>query len=114
MILYKKIFFFPKQTSKIPKMQFFESEHPLEFKIIALKAMSCYPLKVNLPSLIIFQEMNNVVHQELNTLQNLEILITIQEVILCFNGDKKNIDFNISNGVKASITKLEVPTNKSF
>jgi hypothetical protein len=33
---------------------------------------------------------------------------------MCFNGDKKKIYFNISNGVKANITKLEVPTNKSF
>jgi hypothetical protein len=62
MILYKKNLFFTKQTSKIPKTQFFESKHPLEFKIIALKVMGCYLLKVNLPSLIIFQEMNNVVH----------------------------------------------------
>jgi len=76
--------------------------------------MGCYPLKVNLPSLITFQEMNNVVHQELNTLQNLGISMTIQEVILCFNGDHKKIDFNISSGVKANMEELEAPPNKNF
>ncbi|KAJ6936909.1 hypothetical protein NC652_011561 [Populus alba x Populus x berolinensis] len=95
-------------------MQFLEKEHPLEFKIRALEAMGCYPLKVNLPSLVTFQEMNNVVHQELNTLQNLGILMTIKEVIMCFNGDQKKIDFNISSGVKASIIELEAPANKNF
>jgi hypothetical protein len=30
-------------------MQFLEREHPLKFKIRALKAMGCYPLKVNIP-----------------------------------------------------------------
>jgi len=89
-------------------------EHPFKFKIRALKAMGCYPLKVNLPSLITFQEMNNVVHQELNTLQNLGIPITIQEVILCFNGDHKKIDFNISSGVKANMEELKAPPNKNF
>ena len=58
--------------------------------------------------------MNNVVHQELNTLQNSGIPMTIQEVILCFNGDQKKIDFNISSGVKASMMELEALANKNF
>jgi len=58
--------------------------------------------------------MNNVVHQEIITLQNLEIPMTIQEVILCFNVDQKKIDFNISSGVTANMEELEVPTNKDF
>jgi hypothetical protein len=95
-------------------MQFLESEHTLEFKIRALKAIGCYPTKVNLPSLITFQEMNNIVHQELITLQNLEIPMTIQEVIMCFNGDHKKIDFNISSRVIANMEELEAPTNKDF
>jgi len=95
-------------------MQFLESEHPLEFKMRALKAMSCYPLKANLPSLITFQEMNNVVHQEIITLQNLETPMTIQEVIPCFNGDQKKIDFNISSGVTANMEELEEPITKTF
>jgi hypothetical protein len=68
--------------------------------------MSCYPLKVNLPSLITFQEMNNVVHDEQNTLQDLEIPMTLLEVILCLNGDQKKIDFNISSGDKANMTEF--------
>jgi len=62
MILYQKNIFFTKETSKIPTIQFLESEHPLEFKIKALKTMGYYPLKVKFPSLITFKEMNNVVH----------------------------------------------------
>jgi hypothetical protein len=68
--------------------------------------MSCYPLKVKLPSLITFQEMNNVVHDEQNTLQDLEIPMTLLEVILCLNGDQKKIDFNISSGDKANMTEF--------
>jgi len=95
-------------------MQFLEREHPLHFKIRALEAMGCYPVRVNLPSLITFQEMNNVVHEEQNTLQDLGIPMTVIEVILCFNGDKKKINFNISSGVKTNMTELEAPTNKYF
>jgi hypothetical protein len=40
--------------------------------------------------------------------------MTLLEVILCFNGDQKKIDFNISSGVKANVTELEAPTNKYF
>jgi len=58
--------------------------------------------------------MNNVVHQELNTLQSMGIPMTIQEVILCFNGDQKKIDFKISSRVKATIIELQAPTNKNF
>ena len=36
------------------------------------------------------------------------------EVILCFNGDQKKIDFIISNGVKANVTEFEAPTNTKF
>jgi hypothetical protein len=114
MILYQKNIFFTKETSKIPTIQFLESEHPLEFKIKALKTMGYYPLKVKFPSLITFKEMNNVVHQELNTLQHLRIPMTIQEVIMCFNGDQNKIDFNISSRIKANMEELKALTNKNF
>jgi hypothetical protein len=39
-------------------MQFLEREHSLKFKIRVLKAMGCYPLEVNLLSLITFKEIN--------------------------------------------------------
>jgi len=58
--------------------------------------------------------MNNIFHQKLISLQNLKIPITIQKVILCFNGDQKKITFNIFSGVKANMTELEAPTNKNF
>jgi len=73
----------------------------------SLKAIGCYPLKDNLPSLITFQEMNNVVHQELNTLQNLGTPMTILDVIMCFNGDHNKIYFNISSRVQANMEELE-------
>jgi hypothetical protein len=115
MILYLETsFFFTRETSKITTMQFLERENPLQFKIRALKAMGCYPVKVNLPILITLQEKNNVVHQELNTLQDLIIPMTLLEVILCFNCDQKKIDLNISSGVKTNMTKLEAPPNKNF
>jgi hypothetical protein len=76
--------------------------------------MGCYPLKVNLPILITLQEKNNVVHEELNTLQDFGIPITLLEVILCFNGDQKKIDFNISSVVKANVTEFEALTNKNI
>jgi hypothetical protein len=103
-----------KKPSNSPTIQFVEREHPPKFKIRALKAIGCYPLKANLPSLITFQEMNNVVHKELNTLQDLGIPMILLEVILCFNGDQKKIDFIISNGVKANVTEFEAPTNTKF
>ncbi|KAJ7001249.1 hypothetical protein NC653_011626 [Populus alba x Populus x berolinensis] len=33
---------------------------------------------------------------------------------MCFNGDQKKIDFNISSGVKASMMELEASANKNF
>jgi hypothetical protein len=56
-------------------MQFLEIQYPIEFNIRDLKIMGCYPLKINLPSLVTFQEMN--IHQELISLQNLEIWLLI-------------------------------------
>jgi len=40
--------------------------------------------------------------------------MTIQEVILCFNGDHNKIDFNISSGVKDIMEELEASPNKNF
>jgi len=77
LILYQEtsLFFSQVNPPKSPQCNF------LKRSILSnssLKAIGCYPLKDNLTSLITFQEMNNVVHQELNTLQNLGIPMTIQ------------------------------------